>query len=48
MVNSAIANQIDWTEINKIVKEAQARGDHVAKAIKQLKLETNHISMLLK
>ncbi|CAB4004618.1 nuclear export mediator factor NEMF isoform X1 [Paramuricea clavata] len=48
VVNSAIANQIDWAEINNIVKEAQARGDGVAMAIKQLKLETNHISMLLK
>ena len=48
VVNSAIANQIDWAEINNIVKEAQARGDAVAMAIKQLKLETNHIIMLLK
>ncbi|XP_028398631.1 nuclear export mediator factor Nemf-like [Dendronephthya gigantea] len=48
VVNSAIANQIDWAEISSIVKEAQGRGDRVAMAIKQLKLETNHISMLLK
>ena len=48
MVNSAIANQIDWSEINAIVKEAQARGDSVAMAIKKLKLETNHITMILK
>ena len=48
IVNSAIANQIDWSEINNIVKEAQAQGDQVACAIAALKLETNHIAMNLR
>ncbi|XP_069806622.1 ribosome quality control complex subunit NEMF [Dendropsophus ebraccatus] len=48
VVRSALANQIDWTEIGVIVKEAQAQGDPVALAIKDLKLQTNHITMLLK
>ena len=48
IVNSAIANQIDWSEINNIVKEAQAQGDQVACAIATLKLETNHITMNLR
>lgn len=48
VVQSALANQIDWTEIANIVKEAQARDDPVANAIKGLKLETNHVTMLLK
>lgn len=48
IVNSAIANQIDWSEINNIVKEAQAQGDQVACAIAALKLETNHITMNLR
>ena len=48
IVNSAIANQIDWSEINNIVKEAQLQGDQVACAIAALKLETNHISMNLR
>lgn len=48
IVNSAIANQIDWSEINNIVKEAQSQGDPVACAIGALKLETNHISMHLR
>uniref|UniRef100_H3B9L2 Ribosome quality control complex subunit NEMF n=1 Tax=Latimeria chalumnae TaxID=7897 RepID=H3B9L2_LATCH len=48
VVRSALANQIDWTEIGIIVKEAQAQGDPVACAIKELKLSTNHITMLLK
>ncbi|XP_069008555.1 ribosome quality control complex subunit NEMF [Embiotoca jacksoni] len=48
VVRSALANQVDWTEIGIIVKEAQAAGDPVACAIKELKLKTNHITMLLK
>ncbi|NXJ85417.1 NEMF factor, partial [Trogon melanurus] len=48
VVRSALANQIDWTEIGGIVKEAQAQGDPVANAIKELKLQTNHITMLLR
>uniref|UniRef100_A0A8B9T8F8 Ribosome quality control complex subunit NEMF n=1 Tax=Anas platyrhynchos TaxID=8839 RepID=A0A8B9T8F8_ANAPL len=48
VVRSALANQIDWTEIGMIVKEAQAQGDPVASAIKELKLQTNHITMLLR
>uniref|UniRef100_A0A3Q0S7P6 Ribosome quality control complex subunit NEMF n=1 Tax=Amphilophus citrinellus TaxID=61819 RepID=A0A3Q0S7P6_AMPCI len=38
VVRSALANQVDWTEIGIIVKEAQAAGDPVACAIKELKL----------
>ncbi|KAJ6654024.1 hypothetical protein lerEdw1_007533 [Lerista edwardsae] len=48
VVRSALANQIDWTEIGAIVKEAQAQGDPVASAIRELKLQTNHITMLLR
>ncbi|KAK1158708.1 hypothetical protein AOXY_G22440 [Acipenser oxyrinchus oxyrinchus] len=47
VVRSALANQVDWAEIGLIVKEAQEQGDPVACAIKELKLDTNHISMLL-
>ncbi|XP_038077635.1 nuclear export mediator factor Nemf-like [Patiria miniata] len=48
VVRSAIANQIDWTEINNIIHEAQAQQDPVASAIKNLKLDTNHITMVLR
>ncbi|KAJ8341664.1 hypothetical protein SKAU_G00339550 [Synaphobranchus kaupii] len=48
VVRSALANQVDWTEIGLIVKEAQVAGDPVACAIKELKLQTNHITMLLR
>ena len=46
-VQSAVANQMSWQDIQVLVKEAQAKGDPVASAIKQLKLESNHITLLL-
>ena len=48
VIQSALANQIDWTQIQQLVKEAQAQGDPVAGTIKGLKLEHNHITLLLK
>ncbi|KAL7727087.1 hypothetical protein ACLKA6_017363 [Drosophila palustris] len=47
-IQSAIASQLSWPDIQELVKEAQANGDVVASSIKQLKLEINHISLLLK
>ncbi|PVD25548.1 hypothetical protein C0Q70_13204 [Pomacea canaliculata] len=47
IVRSALANQIDWTEIDQIVKEAQLNGDAVAKTVVGLKLDSNHITLLL-
>jgi predicted ribosome quality control (RQC) complex YloA/Tae2 family protein len=38
---------MSWPDIQVLLKEAQARGDLVASAIKQLKLETNHVALLL-
>ncbi|KAH8312498.1 hypothetical protein KR044_011035, partial [Drosophila immigrans] len=46
-IQSAIASQLAWPDIQELVKEAQANGDVVASSIKQLKLEINHISLLL-
>ncbi|XP_078035178.1 nuclear export mediator factor NEMF homolog Clbn [Augochlora pura] len=46
-IQSALANQMAWPDIQVLLKEAENRGDPVAAAIKQLKLETNHISLLL-
>ncbi|RUS85379.1 hypothetical protein EGW08_006864 [Elysia chlorotica] len=48
IVRNAVANQIDWTEIWTLVREAQAAGDPVATAIKSLKLDANQITLLLK
>lgn len=46
-IQSALANQMSWQDIESLVKEAQAKKDPVASAVKQLKLETNHITLLL-
>ena len=47
-INSAVANQIDWEEIEEIVREAKVQNDPVAKIIKSLNLETNKITLVLK
>ncbi|XP_023345305.1 nuclear export mediator factor NEMF [Eurytemora carolleeae] len=47
VVVSAVANQIPWDQIKEIIKEATDAGDPVASRIKQLKLEVNHIVLLL-
>ncbi|KAG4067961.1 hypothetical protein HA402_010647 [Bradysia odoriphaga] len=46
-IRSALANQMAWLDIHDLLKAAQAKGDAVATCIKQLKLETNHISLYL-
>lgn len=46
-VQSLLAHQFSWPDIEGMVKEAQDRGDPIAQNIKQLKLQTNHISLLL-
>ena len=46
-IRSALANQLSWNDIQALVKSAQANNDHVASSIRQLKLETNHISLYL-
>ncbi|XP_055523831.1 ribosome quality control complex subunit NEMF homolog [Wyeomyia smithii] len=47
-IQSALAAQMSWTDIQDLVKAAQANNDPVASCIKQLKLEINHISLFLK
>uniref|UniRef100_A0A182QAN7 NFACT RNA-binding domain-containing protein n=1 Tax=Anopheles farauti TaxID=69004 RepID=A0A182QAN7_9DIPT len=46
-VQSALAAQMSWTDIQDLVKAAQANKDPVASCIRQLKLEINHISLQL-
>jgi hypothetical protein len=48
IVNNAIANKLDWSHIEEIVEEAKEDGHPVASAIKTLKLNVNHIVLLLK
>ncbi|XP_021920344.1 nuclear export mediator factor NEMF homolog isoform X2 [Zootermopsis nevadensis] len=47
-IRSALANQLPWTDIQNLIKEAQAKGDPVASSIVGLKLEINHITMKLR
>lgn len=47
-VQSALAAQMSWSDIQDLVKTAQANNDPIASCIKQLKLEINHISIMLK
>ncbi|KAK8390645.1 hypothetical protein O3P69_010388 [Scylla paramamosain] len=47
VVRSTVANQIDWRQIDELLAEAQARGDPVALVIRQLKLKTNSMTLLL-
>ena len=49
VVRSLVASQVDWLEMEKLVADAAAaQTDAVAASIKSLKLQTNHITMLLK
>ncbi|XP_059610612.1 ribosome quality control complex subunit NEMF homolog [Phlebotomus argentipes] len=47
VIQSALANQLAWPEIQEMVKTAQAEQNPVALIIKQLKLEVNSISLQL-
>lgn len=46
-VRTAIASQASWSDIEIMLREAQSHKDHVATCIKHLKLEMNHITVLL-
>lgn len=47
IIRSAIANQLDWADIGKIIQDAKSQGDPVANAIKTLNLDKNRFIMLL-
>lgn len=46
-IQSALASQMSWPDIQVLVKEAQTRDDPIASTIKHLKLEMNHITLYL-
>ncbi|VDQ01028.1 unnamed protein product [Trichobilharzia regenti] len=48
MLNHALYNQLDWTELESIVEEAKQRGDPLAWRIVELKLLSNQAVILLK
>lgn len=47
-IQTALSNQMSWESIKLLVKTAQDNNDPIASSIKQLKLNTNHITLLLK
>ena len=47
VIRTAIANQIDWTDIEEIVAEAGENGDPILSRILKLKLDINHFTMML-
>ncbi|CAF0941684.1 unnamed protein product [Adineta steineri] len=47
-INTAVANQMSWPEIEELVDEAKQSGDPTAKAIQAIKFDINHLTLLLK
>lgn len=46
-IQSALASQMSWPDIENLLKTAQEKNDPIAKIITQLKLEINHITLSL-
>jgi predicted ribosome quality control (RQC) complex YloA/Tae2 family protein len=46
-LRQVIASQMSWTDVENVVKEAKKSGDPKASIIKHLKLQINHITLLL-
>lgn len=47
-INTAVANQMSWTEIEELVDEAKQSGDPTAKSIIGIKFDINHVTLLLR
>ena len=47
ILRTAIANQMDWKDIEEIISEAAENGDPILSKIRKLKLDINHFSMML-
>jgi hypothetical protein len=47
-INTAVANQMSWTEIEELVDEAKQSGDLTARAIQAIKFDINHLTLLLR
>ena len=48
IIRSFLAKSMQWEEIKEAVEEEKKAGHPVAKAIGQLKFETNQMTMLLR
>ena len=47
ILRTAIANQMDWKDIEEIISEAGENGDPILSKIRKLKLDINHFTMVL-
>ncbi|CEG84016.1 hypothetical protein RMATCC62417_17873 [Rhizopus microsporus] len=47
IIRNAVASQMDWQDLNDLVKEEKRRGNPIALLIDTLKLETNQITLVL-
>ncbi|CAF1380213.1 unnamed protein product [Rotaria sordida] len=47
-INTAVANQMSWPEIEELVDEAKQSGDPTARAIQSIKFDINHLALLLR
>ncbi|KAG0799249.1 hypothetical protein G6F22_003417 [Rhizopus arrhizus] len=47
IIRNAVASQMDWQDLNDLVKEEKRRGNPIALIIDTLKLETNQVTLLL-
>ncbi|KAI9492473.1 fibronectin-binding protein A N-terminus-domain-containing protein [Zychaea mexicana] len=47
IIRNAVASQMDWQDLNELVKEEKKRGNPIADIIGSLKLQTNQITLLL-
>ena len=47
-INTAVANQMSWPEIEELLDDAKQSGDPVARAIQAIKFDINHLTLLLK
>ncbi|CAF4370009.1 unnamed protein product, partial [Rotaria magnacalcarata] len=46
-INTAVANQMSWPEIEELVDDAKQSGDPTARAIHSIKFDINHLTLLL-
>ncbi|CAF3172672.1 unnamed protein product [Rotaria socialis] len=47
-INTAVANQMSWPEIEELVDDAKQSGDPTARAIHSIKFDINHLTLLLR
>lgn len=47
IIRNAVASQMDWQDLNDLVKEEKRRENPIAMIIDKLKLETNQLTLVL-